>query len=347
MDHALTEGQALLQRAAADFFAREFPLDRIREFRTNPGPNERDLWKQICAMGWNASAFPEEVGGYPGSFTEAAVILEQIGRAAAPTPLPHSTLAAGLALAAAGNPLAAAIAEGSAVVIAAPTVPGVPAPTMNSDNISGTATAVRWTTLATHYLLPGGGGYALVEAGPAVSSARLDSAGLEPLGRVDLKRAPVAARFDSDFARNLELNGSAACAVVLAGASQRALDVAVAYMKERRQFGKPIGAFQALQHRAADMAIENEVGRYLAFKAASLHGTAGFERNARYAKAYTSEASLHVCREAIQMHGGVGFVDEHKSQLFYRLCSDLSNAYGNAGQHREAVTAMVLAGQGQ
>jgi alkylation response protein AidB-like acyl-CoA dehydrogenase len=94
------------------------------------------------------------------------------------------------------------------------------------------------------------------------------------------------------------------------------------------------------------MAIQVEISRYLSFKAASLHGTPAFARSARYAKTYTSEAANRVCREAIQMHGGAGFVDDHKVQLFYRLCGDLSNAYGNAGEHRSAVTEMALAAAG-
>ena len=298
----------------------------------------------MCSLGWNAAAFPEEVGGYPGSFMEAAVILEQVGRAAAPTPLPHSTLAAGLALASAGHPMAGAIANSEAVVIPVPSVPGLPPLRADGGTLTGRSLAVPWADVATHYLLPTpAGGLALVSAAEHVAARRLEDAGIEPMSLVEFSAAPLLAEFAAPAALDVQFNGAAAAALVMMGAAQRALDVAVAYMKERIQFGKPIGAFQALQHRAADMAIQNEVAHHLCYKAASLHATPAFERNARYAKAYTSEASLRVCREAIQMHGGVGFVDDHKSQLFYRLCSGLSNAYGNAGAHREAVTTMVLA----
>lgn len=342
MDHALTEGQALLQRSAADFFAKEFPLDRVRDFRLDPDANQRELWKHIGAMGWNAAAFDEDIGGYPGSFMEAAVILEQLGHGAAPTPFPHSTLAAGLALAAAKPELATAIADNEAVVVAAPRMPGVAPVATAGGRLTGSYLAVPWTNLATHFLLPVVDSLALVSAANATIRA-LPTSNMEPQGVVELASAPVEAEFDTSVANAVLLNGAAATAMVMAGAGARALDVAVGYMKERIQFGKPIGAFQALQHRAADMAIQNEVSRYLSYKAASLHASAGFERSARYAKAYTSEASLRVCREAIQVHGGVGFVDDHKVQLFYRLCSDLSNAYGGAGSHREAVTGIVLA----
>jgi alkylation response protein AidB-like acyl-CoA dehydrogenase len=347
VDHEFSESQALLKRTAADYFSREFPLDRIRDFRDDRPKAERDLWEGIQSLGWSAAPFPEAVGGFPGTFMDAAVILEEMGKAAAPSPYLHSTIAAGLAFSSAGHPLAAEIATGSAVVIPAPLADSFPAPEADGSKVTGTLYGVPWLELATHFIvpLPRGRG-ALISAGSeGVSRERLDSSGIESLGILRLAFTPATEDLAASVLHDAGIAGAAGASLVLMGASQCALDLAVSYMKERIQFGKPIGTFQALQHRAADMSIAIDVGRNLAYKAASLHGSPEFERSARYAKAWASDAAKQVTRDAIQMHGGVGFTDDHRVQLPYRLAMNLANNYGTAHEHRAAITELVLAGQ--
>ncbi|MBN9494659.1 acyl-CoA/acyl-ACP dehydrogenase [bacterium] len=345
MDYELNEPQRLLKRAAADFFAREYPLDRMRDFRHDPDTNERELWTAISAMGWNAAPFSEEIGGYPGSFMDAAVLLEEMGRGACASPFVHSAVAAGLALAEVNHPLVKAIAAGDAVTVMAPRTLLSSVQHSADGHLDGTCLAVPWVNLATHYLVPlGSQRYALVDA-KAVTPDRLDSAGLDCIGRFELRDARVMDLLDPGDTGTV--CGGAAVALVLLDAGSRSLDLAVAYAKDRIQFGKPIGSFQALQHKCADMLIALEAGRNLAYKAATLHGQEGFARLARYAKAYLGEAVPRVTRDAIQVHGGVGFIDDHKVQLCYRLALGLANSYGRPGDIRRDVAEIQIAAAGR
>lgn len=342
MDYELTESQRLLRQTAANFFQREYPLDRLREFRHNRDADERELWKALTGMGWNAAPYAEVVGGYPGSFMDAAVLLEEMGRGACASPFVHSTVAAGLALADAGHPLSEMIATDKAVVVFAPATALSSVNRPGDGHLSGTLPAVPWTNLATHYLVPlERNTFAVVAAdAQGVTALRLDSAGADCIGQVKLDNTTCD---ELSLGDGWSLPGAAGVALMLLGAGERALDLAVAYAKERIQFGKPIGSFQALQHKCADMHIALEVGRNLAYKAATLHGQDDFGRLARYAKAYLGEAAPRVTRDAIQVHGGVGFIDDHKVQLCYRLALGLANAYGTPGALRRDVAAAQLA----
>ena len=340
MDYQLTESQRLLKRTAADFFSREYPLDRFREFRHDRDSNERELWSALSGMGWNAAPFSEEVGGYPGSFMDAAVLLEEMGRGACASPFVHSTIAAGLALAAAGHGLAGVIASGDAVVVLAPQTSLSSVRRSADGHIHGTFFAVPWVNLATHYLVPLDSQQFALVAADSVDAERLDSAGTDCIGRIDIRDAGIEQLELGDIG---SVCGGAGVALMLLGAGSRSLDLAVAYAKDRIQFGKPIGTFQALQHKCADMYIALEAGRNLAYKAATLHGQDEFERLARYAKAYLGEAVPRVTRDSIQVHGGVGFIDDHKVQLCYRLALGLANSYGRPGDIRRDVAGTQLA----
>jgi alkylation response protein AidB-like acyl-CoA dehydrogenase len=341
MDHTLSESQLLLQRTVTDFFAREFPLDRLRLFHENRESEERALWDGISNLGWNAAPFPEEIGGFPGSLAEAAVILEAMGYAAAPSPYLHSTIAVGVALASHGHPLATPVAESQATIIRTPVARDLP----ESDGpVTDRVLGIRFANLTTHFVVPSpfAGGALIAADAMGVSWTQPESSGAEPMGILELRDAPVEHWLAASLIEDIELNGAAGSALMIMGAAQRSLDLAVAYMKERKQFGKLIGQFQALQHKAADMEIRRQVGRYLAYKASTLHGTPEFARSARYAQAWAAEAGSQVCRDAMQIHGGVGFIDDHKVQLPFKLAMSLANAYGTPHEHRSAIADLVL-----
>lgn len=347
MDHRLSETQELLRRSAADFFAQQYPLDRLRELQGKREGRDPELWHALVALGWTAAPFAEEVGGFPGSLLEAAPLLDEMGRAAYPSPYLHSCVAAGLALAAVPEcrDALAKIAAGEWTVAWCGPTGLVPAVAVAGGKAEGKALAVAFPGLATHFLLETDGGAAVLAKGPGVSARNLDSAGAETLGEVVFEGAPVMAMLPRSVGEAAVLAGAAGAALMLFGASQRALELAVEYAKLRVQFGQPIGAFQALQHKCADMLVDIEVMRGLVYKAAAMHGTDGFGRAARYAKAFASDAAKRVTRNAIQLHGGVGFIDNNKVQLPYRLTMNLAAEYETAHEHRAAVTERVLAGQ--
>ena len=138
--------------------------------------------------------------------------------------------------------------------------------------------------------------------------------------------------------------GAAAEALLMLGLCQRAMELASEYSKGRIAFGQPIGSFQAISHKCANMAVDIEVGRYLCYKAAWLHGTGEpYEMAARYAKAFMGEATARITRDAIQVHGGVGYIDDHFVLFPYRLGTAAAGMYGAAHEHRRAVADAVLA----
>ncbi|MCY4456231.1 MAG: acyl-CoA dehydrogenase family protein, partial [Chloroflexi bacterium] len=144
--------------------------------------------------------------------------------------------------------------------------------------------------------------------------------------------------------RNVLALGAAAEALLMLGLCQRSLELASEYSKGRIAFGQPIGSFQAISHKCANMAVDIEVGRYLCYKAAWLHGVGEpYEMAARYAKAFMGEATARITRDAIQVHGGVGYIDDHFVLFPYRLGTAAAGMYGTAHEHRRAVADAVLA----
>ena len=319
----------------------------MRELYGDRRRRDAELWPALISLGWTAAPFAEETGGFPGNLMEAAPLIEELGRAAFATPYVHSSVAGGIALAA--QPDAADIATKLASgiwTVAWCSPSGLDAAlTRNGSTVTGTVRGTAWPELATHFLAPAGDAVVLVDAAAkGVKRRNLETPGAESVGEVSFSGAPVLRTFDAAVATDVILGGAAGNALILLGASECALDLAVEYAKSRVQFGQPIGAFQAIQHRCADMLIAVEVSRNLAYKAAATHGTSAFARAARTAKAYLGDAARRVTRDAIQIHGGVGFVDNHRVQLSYRTALSAAAYYQTSHEHRAIVSGLVLAG---
>ena len=352
MDHQVSEIQELLGQASRDFFAREYPMDRMRDiYRTEEG-FDPGIWSGMLELGWTAAPFPESLGGTGGGLLDVALLLEEMGKACAVSPYHHSTIASGLPLVRAAPDLAAAIADGEAVVIPAlySDGEGQSPRAVGSSNgavmLSGIAGAVPWANLATHLLLP------LAEdermavvpvADEGVSCERLPTSGGDPLFEVRFDGAVGEAVSADGLQADVVAHGAVASALLLLGLCERSLELASDYAKQRRAFGKLIGAFQAISHKCANMVVDIEVGRYLVYKAAWLQATGQpFERAARYAKAYMGDATARVTRDAIQVHGGVGHSDDHPVQLSYRIGIGLTTSYGTAHEHRRAIADAII-----
>lgn len=339
MDPKLSETQELLRRTAADFFAREYPLERMREVYASAAGWDERMWRSLQALGWESAPFPEDVGGFDGSFLEASVLLEELGKACAATPFPHSTIAAGLALLQSNPDLVRGIAAGERVLI--PAFWG--RLRIASGRASGTLVGVPFAAQATDLLLHADGQVLLVSMGEMVEVERLRAAGLQPLYRVSMEGVPAYPLGASELAEAVNASGAAATALILLGVSQTALDLAVHYARERVQFERPIGSFQALQHRMADMHINIEIGRNLAYKAAWQHsGGVPFAETARHAKAWLGDTTAFVTRQDLQIHGGVGVIDNHRAQLPYRFAVELNAAYGAPHDQRRALADAFL-----
>jgi alkylation response protein AidB-like acyl-CoA dehydrogenase len=316
MDLRLTQNQQLLVDSAQRFFTRGYPLDRMREIYLLNDEFDPALWSGICELGWNAAALPETVGGFDGGLVEAMLLLTEMGRGGCLTPYPHSSVAAARAMLSWDAAIAAAIANSEMVVIPIPMQALRGTVAVDGKKLSVRAAPIAWAQLATHFLCETDEHALLVAVDqPSVEISPVASSRGESLFEVRLESAPSsriapAAVFDA-----IRSNGAFACAALLQGIAERSLELAVQYAKERIQFGRPIGSFQAIQHKAADMRIATDVGRVLVMRAAAEKESARFSAAASKAKAWNSDAARKVTREAMQIFGGVSFAGDHVIQL--------------------------------
>lgn len=347
MDHEFNEVQELLAQTARDFFSRDFPMDRIRDAHRSDAGYDEALWPALQELGWSGAAFPESMGGGGGGLLDLAQVIEEMGKGCAASPFLHSTVAAGLAIVDAAPDLAAQVAAGEATVIPALSSHPEDHPAVADGTLSGRAVAVPWANLATHFLVGiGGDNHMAVVAADAngVSAEQMPAADGDLIFDVRFRDAEFEVVEAPGLVTHVLALGAAAEALLMLGLCQRALDLASEYSKVRIAFGQPIGSFQAISHKCANMAVDIEVGRYLCYKAAWLHGIGEpYEMAARYAKAFMGEATARITRDAIQVHGGVGYIDDHFVLFPYRLGTAAAGMYGTAHEHRRAVADAVLA----
>ena len=344
MDLNPTESERLLVEAARHFFEREFPLDRVRSLYLVSEKLDRTLWTEICEMGWNSVSMPEEIGGFEGGLVASMLLLQEMGRAACVTPFPHSSVACALALLRGQQDLSKQIAESRAVVI----------PVMRSQwtlsgqgetlRVFGNAGPIVWADLATHLVF-------WHEDSAYLMHTQAETVAIEPVvtSRGEFFSSVAcdgaqAIRIDQGSAlrRDVTDYGAFACAALLLGIAERALELAVAYAKEREQFGRPIGSFQAIQHKTADMRIAVDAGRVLIMRASAERDPAMFSQAVARAKAWMGDTARKVTRDTMQIFGGVSFCGDHISQLLYQFVISLANHYGASHEHRARLASNLL-----
>jgi alkylation response protein AidB-like acyl-CoA dehydrogenase len=363
--HAALEHRKLLADSVADFVARGTDLARVRRLRGTSGEYDRAVWKQMADLGWLGILVPERYGGLGLGLAEMALVAKGLARALAPEPLTAAAVLAAAALAASeSEPLK----RGQLPRL----VSGECLPALAWQEQAGTLDPLAIEASAT----PFEGGYKLngmkrFVAGAAQADAFLvsarandgivllwvprDAAGarvaLEPLadgrsfGTLDLVDALVpqgcvaatGAAAAEALSRALD-HGAVIAGAELLGVGERALEMTLEYLKTRVQFGKPIGAFQALQHRAVDLYIHKELAAAVLEEAlAALDGGPAPPQRAAIAsrvKARCAEAALKITREAIQLHGAIGFTDEYDAGLYLKRALTLAAWLGHATWHR-------------
>jgi alkylation response protein AidB-like acyl-CoA dehydrogenase len=324
MDFALTSDQRMLQESLARTLADVSPLERVRRFAEDPTDGAQDVWRGLSEFGLAGLAVPEAAGGLGLGLLDAALASEALGQAVAPVPFMGVVLAP-LALMLGGSEAQRAewlpkLASGEVLAAAAISEPIAGA----RDGAGVVAADGRLTGKA--LFVPGGlaAGLLLVaDTAGDVHLVRGDAAGLTRsfMPSIDPTRRLAELGFDAVVAEPLaggpELLARLrdAAWVILAadtlGAAQAMLDKAVAYAKERRQFGRVIGSFQAVKHLCAEMAAELEPARALVWYAAYAFDHAPDEATlmAAHAKAHLSEIGRFIARTATEVHGGVGMTD--------------------------------------
>ena len=327
------------------------------------------LWHTLAAdIGLAGLLIPEEHGGAGASYREAAVVAEEIGRAIAPVPFLGSAVVATTALLSPGDAgLLAELASGAVTAaLAVPFAAGpasLPAATVRIEasrpgdeagtyRLSGQVPGVADALPAGLLLVPADGVpyglYAVRVSGGGV--------GTTPVVSLDQTRQLADLTFDGALARQVAAGTQAEAAVraaLLAGAgvlaseqfglADRALELTVAYVRERRQFARPVGGFQAIKHRLADLwtsiALARAASRYAA--ACLADGDPDAPVAVALAKSACCEAAVLAAQECVQLHGGIGFTWEHPAHLYLKRAKAASLAYGTPGAHRAALAGLV------
>jgi alkylation response protein AidB-like acyl-CoA dehydrogenase len=339
MRFELSEDQRDIQRTAREFLAARYPLDKLRE--TDGDPH----WDEVAGLGWPELAIPEDQGGQGLGIVELCVVAEEAGYALAPTPL-LSTWAAGLLLAAAGE--GSRVTDGRRGTVAQWDEGGPFDPEQSTlepgERLTGVKIAVPDAAGADVIVVTAAGGRMFAVEDASVEPAdSLDST--RPLFTVRLQDTPaveLTAEHDA-LSRAWHAIATAAAAESV-GVAARALDMAVAYAKERKQFGRAIGSYQAVSHACAQMLLEVEGARAVTYWAAWAldHDPEAAPSAASCAKAYASDAGARVTRAALQVHGGIGFTWEHDLHFLLKRAEANAHAWGDARWQREQVAAALL-----
>ncbi|MEW2257172.1 acyl-CoA dehydrogenase family protein [Streptomyces sp. NPDC047869] len=320
--------------------------------RTESGaPHDLALWKSLAdGMGLAGLLVPEALGGQGATHREAAVVLEELGRAVAAVPYLSSAVVATEALLACGDEeLLGRLASGRAIGVLAVglhTAPGAGHRTARLENgsLHGELTGVADAAAADVLLVPAddGGLYAVpAEAAAVTPQVSLDLT--RPVATVTLDGAPGRRVGDAEPAVRRALRaGAGLLASEQLGVADWALTETVRYLKERKQFNRPVGGFQALKHRLAQLWLEVVSLRAAARAAADALATgADTDVTVAVAQAYAGPVAVRATEEAVQLHGGIGMTWEHPAHLHLKRAKADSIAYGTAGAHREALAALV------
>jgi alkylation response protein AidB-like acyl-CoA dehydrogenase len=361
----LSEEQHELSRAVHGLVQRRAHQVDLRAAAASPSGHDAALWRDLCEqIGVAALAVPDEHGGAGFSSFETHVVLEALGQTLTPTPLLGSGVLATRAVSLLGTEedcarLLPDLAAGTTVAALAWADERSRWRTDGSDvrptrhdggwQLDGVATLVLDGHTADVLLVvaadeDGASLYEVDPAAPGVDRTATPAMDLTlSFGRIELRRAPaVRLGGPSDIGpalRRLRVEAAVAVTALQVGGAQAALDRTVAHLKEREQFGRPLGSFQALKHRAADMLVAVETARSMSWSAAwaVATGSDSLEHEAAVAKAWCSQAFADVAAEMVQLHGGIAITWEHDAHLFFKRAHATGQLFGSVREHRRTV----------
>lgn len=374
MDLSLNEEQKMIAESAAVFLQEKSSSAQVRKVSETEGGLDRALWQEVVEMGWCSVALPEAAGGMGLGLRELVLLQEKMGYHLACVPFFDAVVAVtplwqALSQTEAGLPVVERLAASGQICVLGMTVRGeLPtAATVKVEGATGDQLVLngQWGQIgsgahADVFLLPATlpcGSLGLLEV-----SAKAEGLSVQALKTMDATRSSA-----NVTATNVKLTGAAVlihgealtklwaqtrnvAAIGLAaeqvGVAERALDLAVEYTKERQQFGKAVGSFQGVKHRAAQMLVKVETARSAVYAAAFIADSAGGSTDLTYfaaqARTDATEAALFSTRESIQLHGGVGFTWEFDPHLFFRRAQASSQRMGTVEQWREQIAARLL-----
>jgi alkylation response protein AidB-like acyl-CoA dehydrogenase len=363
MNFDLTDEQQMLQAAARDFLASRLNSEKLRALAESEDAFSQDLWKEISDLGWPGLVVGADNGGQELGTIELSVLFEQLGYALTPGPVLSNTLAA-LALQTAASdeqrerwlaPLATGEKRGTLALWdrgAGWTPADVTLEAERSNGgftLSGEKLFVLDAATADFFVVGAKGDrrFIVEHDAPGVTispTPTIDATRKQYAVKLDGVKVGEEAAFGGDGAmEDARIRAYIAIAAELTGVAQRALEMAVDYAKERKQFNRPIGSYQAVSHRCAQMLLETEGARsatyYAAWAADNEPETAPLA--ASMAKAYASDAGTRVTGASLQVHGGIGFTWEHDLHLFLKRAQSDAVMFGDARWHREQVAKLA------
>jgi alkylation response protein AidB-like acyl-CoA dehydrogenase len=352
-DLLYSEVETQLRGSVQEMLAQRSPVSGVLARLESGQPYDEALWRTLAVeMGLAGIAVPERFGGSGASLREAAVVLEELGRGVAPAPYLSSAVVATTTLLAceAETPLRALAAGEGIAVLAVPFASisaGAATVTVDGGRLTGTVAGVADGLAATMLLVPTVDGLYLASAGDVVRT---------PVVSLDLTRPLADLRFDGVPGQLLAAGAAGEAAVhsgLTAGAAllgseqlglaEWCLSTTVAYLKERHQFARPVGSFQALKHRLADLWVDltqvRAVARYAAACAAD--GDPDLPVAASMAQAFCGPAAVRAAEECVQLHGGIGFTWEHPAHMFLKRAKADAIAFGTAERHRQRLAPLI------
>ena len=373
MDLGFSEVQQMLKSSAQEFLSQECPLTLVREMEEDAQGYTEQLWRQLVGLGWTGLAFPEKFGGTGGSFLDLSVLLEEMGRYLVPGPFFATVVLGGLSIMDAGTDaqkqdILPRICSGDLKMTMALTEPSATyeawgietTAQQQGDNyvINGTKlfvadahvaeimiVAARTSPITTPQSDPSEGItlFLVPRNSQGLNISPLKTIGSDRQSEVILQgvSVPAASVLGQVGAgwlvahRTLQRAIAGKCLEMLGGADA-VLEMTLEYVKQRTQFGRAIGTFQAVQHHCANMATDLEGSRNIIYQAAWLISEGGpTEGPVSMAKAWVSGAYHRICESAHQCHGAIGFTKEHDLQLYTRRAKALELTYGDANYHKE------------
>jgi alkylation response protein AidB-like acyl-CoA dehydrogenase len=356
-DLLYSDTEDALRDSVRHLFADRCPPELVTRVY-DPEPQDfSDVWRTLAAeLGVAGLLVPESLGGAGAGAREAAVVMEEIGRAVAPVPFLSSAVLATVALLGAGDTeTVAALAEGdttAALVVPLSTAPGDPVVGVNiaADGLTGAVSSVAGAGEADVLVVPVAG-----PDGLELHTVSRSAPGVQitPLLALDMTRPLANIRFsaassnpvgpaDAAVAVALE-TGAALLASEQLGLAQWCFETTLAYAKQRKQFGRAIGSYQAVKHRLADLWFEvssaTAAARYAADSCARRDEDASIA--AAVAQAYCSGIAVHAAEECVQLHGGIGMTWEYPAHLYLKRAKSDQLALGTAYRHRARLAELV------
>ncbi|MYC30137.1 MAG: acyl-CoA dehydrogenase [Chloroflexi bacterium] len=369
MDLGLSEIQQMLKNSAREFLSQECPLTLVREMEEDDRGFTDELWRQISGLGWPGIAFPEQYGGTGGSFLDLTVLLEEIGRSLTPGPFFSTVVLGGFTVLDAGTDeqkrdILPGICSGQTLMTLALTEASA---TYEPWGVETTATRegdsfridgqklfvpdahaadvllVAARTTRSEDLSQGITLFFVNASAPGLTVNQLSTISSDRQCEITLDGVTVAAQavlgeVDQGWPiiqRALQRAIAGKCVEMLGGADA-VVEMTVEYAKQRAQFGRPVGTFQAVQHHCANMATDVEGCRQIAYHAAwKISEGDSADREVAMAKAWVSGAYQRVCNLAHQCHGAIGFTREHDLQLYTRRAKVQELTYGDVNFHKE------------